>query len=188
MIKTLKMFFAFCGEEDRRKLYLAIALGVVKAIFAALRITAIAVVVQGLIDENMTMRHFWLALGIMAVSDLKLAFRKPHLSPDCLRRRIITDITKMPVRTGREKYCGCSKERSVKTAASRSAAGKIRKPSVHPMKRSAAAFRLRSPKRTGMISPGSRDKCGQISISMLRFLKPGTSPQLPAYLPFQQIC
>ena len=70
MIKTLKMFFAFCGEEDRRKLYLAIALGVVKAIFAALRITAIAVVVQGLIDENMTMRHFWLALGIMAVSVL----------------------------------------------------------------------------------------------------------------------
>ena len=70
MIKTLKMFFAFCGEEDRRKLYLAIALGVVKAIFAALRITAIAVVAQGLIDENMTMRHFWLALGIMAVSVL----------------------------------------------------------------------------------------------------------------------
>ena len=70
MIKTLKLFFDFCGEEDRRKLYLAIALGVVKAIFAALRITAIAVVVQGLIDGDMTMRHFWLALGIMLVSVL----------------------------------------------------------------------------------------------------------------------
>ena len=70
MLKTLKLFFDFCNREDRNKLYLAIGLGVVKAIFAALRITAIAVVVQGLIDGEMTMRHFWLALGIMAVSVL----------------------------------------------------------------------------------------------------------------------
>ena len=70
MLKTLKLFFDFCNREDRNKLYLAIGLGVVKAVFAALRITAIAVVVQGLIDGEMTMRHFWLALGIMAVSVL----------------------------------------------------------------------------------------------------------------------
>ena len=70
MLKTLKLFFDFCNREDRNKLYLAIGLGVVKAIFAALRITAIAVVVQGLIDGEMTMRQFWLALGIMAVSVL----------------------------------------------------------------------------------------------------------------------
>ncbi len=70
MIKTLKMYFDFCNREDRNKLYLAIVLGVVKAIFAALRITAIAVVVQGLIDGVMTMRHFWLSLGIMLISVL----------------------------------------------------------------------------------------------------------------------
>ena len=70
MLKTLKLFFDFCSREDRNKLYLAIGLGVVKAMFAALRITAIAVVVQGLIDGEMTMRHLWLALGIMAVSVL----------------------------------------------------------------------------------------------------------------------
>ena len=70
MFKTLKQFFDFCNKEDRNKLYLAIALGVVKAVFAALRITAIAVVVQGLIDGKMTMRHFWLSLGIMIVSVL----------------------------------------------------------------------------------------------------------------------
>ncbi|MCR5005513.1 MAG: ABC transporter ATP-binding protein/permease [Clostridiales bacterium] len=70
MFKTLKMFFDFCNKEDRNKLYLAIVLGVVKAVFAALRITAIAVVVQGLIDGQMTMRHFWLSLGIMVVSVL----------------------------------------------------------------------------------------------------------------------
>ena len=58
MFKTLKLFFDFCDREDRNKLYLAIVLGVIKAVFAALRITAIAVVVQGLISWNMTMRHF----------------------------------------------------------------------------------------------------------------------------------
>ena len=70
MFKTLKQFFDFCGKEDRNKLYLAMVLGVVKAIFAALRITAIAVVVQGLIDGQMTQKHLLLALGIMTVSVL----------------------------------------------------------------------------------------------------------------------
>ena len=68
MFKTLKEFFDFCNKEDRSKLYRAIALGVIKAFFAALRIMAIAVVVQGLIDGNMTAWHFWLSLGIMIVS------------------------------------------------------------------------------------------------------------------------
>ncbi len=70
MIKTLKQFFGFCNRKDRNKLYLAIVLGVVRAIFAALRITAIAAVVQGLIDGNMTSRHIWISLGIMLVSVL----------------------------------------------------------------------------------------------------------------------
>ncbi len=70
MFKTLKQFFDFCGKEDRDKLYLAIVLGVVKAVFAALRIPAIAVVVQGLIEGELTMRHFWLSLVIMLVSVL----------------------------------------------------------------------------------------------------------------------
>ena len=68
MFKTMKRFFDFCGKEDRNKLYLAIALGVVKAIFAALRITAIGVVVQGIIDGQMTSKHLLLALGIMLTS------------------------------------------------------------------------------------------------------------------------
>ena len=70
MFKTLKQFFDFCNKEDRNKLYLAIALGVIKAIFAALRMPAIAVVVQGLIEGQLTMKHLWLSLGIMVVSVL----------------------------------------------------------------------------------------------------------------------
>ncbi len=70
MLKTMKLFFDFCNREDRNKLYLAIGLGVIKAIFAALRFPAIAVVVMGLIEGNMTMWHFWMSLGIMVVSVL----------------------------------------------------------------------------------------------------------------------
>lgn len=68
MFKTLKQYFDFCGKEDRHKLYAAMILGVIRAIFAALRITAIAVVVQGLIGGEMSMREFWLSLGIMLIS------------------------------------------------------------------------------------------------------------------------
>ncbi len=70
MLDVLREFFGFCNKEDRDKLRLAIGLGVVKAIFAALRIVAIAVVVQGLIEGELTMHHFWLALGIMVISVL----------------------------------------------------------------------------------------------------------------------
>lgn len=70
MFKALKNYFDFCNKEDRNKLYLAVILGVIRAVFAALRITAIAVVVQGLIDGQMMSRHLWLSLGIMTVSVL----------------------------------------------------------------------------------------------------------------------
>ena len=70
MLKTLKKYFDFCNRTDRNKLYLAVVLGVIRAIFAALRITAIAVVVQGLIEGELTSRHMWLSLGIMVLSVL----------------------------------------------------------------------------------------------------------------------
>ena len=68
MFKTLKKFFDFCGQEDRRKLYLAIILSVFKAIFAALKIPAIAVFAEGIIDSDMTMDRIWLSFGIMCAS------------------------------------------------------------------------------------------------------------------------
>ena len=70
MFKALKEYFDFYDQEDRNKLYLAVVLGVIRAVFAALRITAIAVVVQGLIEGQLTSRHLWLSLGIMVVSVL----------------------------------------------------------------------------------------------------------------------
>lgn len=68
MFATLKKFFDFCNKEDRKKLYTAIALGVVKAVFAALRISAIAVVVMGILDKDMTNKTIYTAVGILAAS------------------------------------------------------------------------------------------------------------------------
>ena len=74
MFTTLKRFFDFCDEVDRKKLYLAIGLGTVKAIFAALRISAIGVVVMGILDGNMTYKIIWVAIAILAASVLGQLF------------------------------------------------------------------------------------------------------------------
>lgn len=70
MFGTLRKFFRFCNDGDRRKLYTAIALGVLKALFAALRIIAIAVIADGITGNDLTMRNVWIALLIMVVSVL----------------------------------------------------------------------------------------------------------------------
>lgn len=74
MFATLKRFFDFCNAEDRKKLYLAIGLGTVKAIFAALRISAIGVVVMGILDDDMTNKNIWAAVAILAASVLGQLF------------------------------------------------------------------------------------------------------------------
>ena len=68
MFTTLKSFFDFCNKEDRNKLYLAIGLGTVKAIFAALRISAIGAIVMGILDGNMSDKNIGIAIAILAVS------------------------------------------------------------------------------------------------------------------------
>ena len=68
MLNILKKFFDFCTAEDRRKFYQSIYLGIIKSFIIALRIPAIGLVVMGLIEKNLSMQTFWLALGIMLVS------------------------------------------------------------------------------------------------------------------------
>ncbi len=70
MFKTLKMYFDFCNETNRKKLYKAMLLGVLKAVFATFRIPAIAVILKGILEEEMTMKHIWISLSIMVVSIL----------------------------------------------------------------------------------------------------------------------
>jgi ATP-binding cassette subfamily B protein len=73
MFEILKRFFNFCDKENRDKFYAAIVLGVVNSFFMALRIAAIAVMVQGVIravmgTEAFAVKTIWLSFGIMVFS------------------------------------------------------------------------------------------------------------------------
>jgi len=73
MFEILKRFFNFCDKENRDKFYAAIVLGVVNSFFMALRIAAIAVMIQGVIravmgTEAFSVKTIWLSFGIMVFS------------------------------------------------------------------------------------------------------------------------
>ena len=68
MVKIISRFFAFCGEENRRRFHHSILLGVLQAIFEALKIPAIACMVRALLRGSVTTQDILLTLGIMLFS------------------------------------------------------------------------------------------------------------------------
>lgn len=68
MLSTLKKFFDFCTEEDRKKFYTSVCLGLLKAFIVAFRIPAIGLVVMAIINNDVSMQTVWLSLGIMLLS------------------------------------------------------------------------------------------------------------------------
>ena len=68
MVKIITKFFAFCGEENRKKFVTSILLGVVLALFEALKIPAIACMVRALLSGSVTTQDILMSLGIMLLS------------------------------------------------------------------------------------------------------------------------
>ena len=68
MLQTLRKFFAFCGAENRKMFITSIWLGVVSAICSAIRIPAAAIVIQALLNQNVTMETLWTSLGMIVIS------------------------------------------------------------------------------------------------------------------------
>ncbi|WP_022779108.1 ABC transporter ATP-binding protein [Butyrivibrio sp. AE3009] len=68
MFRTLKMYFDFANKVNRKKLLSAMLLGVLKAMFAMIKIPAIATIIQGILEENMSYTTIWTAFGLMCVS------------------------------------------------------------------------------------------------------------------------
>ena len=68
MLDILKKFFAFCDEKDRKKFYVSILLGVAAALFTALKIPAVGVMLQAIVQGAVTTRAILLSLGLMLVS------------------------------------------------------------------------------------------------------------------------
>lgn len=70
MIEILKKFFDFCGEKNRRKFYLSMLFGVLMALFEALKIPAIALMLEGVIGDGVSTVLLWQCGAICLVSVL----------------------------------------------------------------------------------------------------------------------
>ena len=76
MVKVIRRFFDFCGAANRKKFVTSIWLGVLLALFEALKIPAIAVMMRALLpvelggNGGITTRDILLSLGIMLLSIL----------------------------------------------------------------------------------------------------------------------
>ena len=68
MLEILKKFFHFCDERERREFYTSIVLGVAAALFSALKIPAIGVMLQAILGGGVTAKTIGLSLGIMLLS------------------------------------------------------------------------------------------------------------------------
>ena len=68
MLKVIRKFFAFCGEENRRKFITSIRLNIIQALFEALKIPAIAVMIRALMNGTVDTKDILLSLGIMLIS------------------------------------------------------------------------------------------------------------------------
>lgn len=68
MIKTLRKFFAFCGEDNQKMFVASIWLGVISAICSAMRIPAAYIVIRALLENRVTMTTLLASLTVIVVS------------------------------------------------------------------------------------------------------------------------
>ena len=68
MLKILGKFFHFCDKRERREFYVSIVLGVIAALFSALKIPAIGIMLQAILAGKMTTKTILLSLAVMLVS------------------------------------------------------------------------------------------------------------------------
>ena len=68
MLEILRNFFRFCDKRERRKFYVSIVLGVVAALFSALKIVAIGVMLQAILADDITVKAILLSIAIMLMS------------------------------------------------------------------------------------------------------------------------
>ncbi len=80
MFKIFKKFFDFCGTENKRKFYLALFLGVILAIFEALRVPAIFVMTDAVVKNSVTNNTILISFGIMILSVAGASIVKYHVT------------------------------------------------------------------------------------------------------------
>ena len=68
MLEILRKFFQFCDDRERKEFYRSIVLGVLAALFSALKITAIGVMLGAILTGGVTAKTILLSLAIMLLS------------------------------------------------------------------------------------------------------------------------
>ncbi len=68
MLEILKKFFRFCDKRERGEFYVSVVLGVIAALFSALKIPAIGVMIGAILSYGVTVKTILLSLAIMLVS------------------------------------------------------------------------------------------------------------------------
>ena len=85
MFEILNRFFNFCDKENRGKFHAAMFIGVANSFFMALRIAAVAIMMQGVIATAkdgvpFETKTIWLSLGVMAFSVVASIITKKNMS------------------------------------------------------------------------------------------------------------
>ena len=70
MLEMLKKFFDFCNKKDRHKFYGAVALGVLDALFGAMKIPAAFFAITAVLDNDIGPKAFITVMGFMLASTL----------------------------------------------------------------------------------------------------------------------
>ena len=70
MLSMVKKFFDFCNEKNRNKFYKSVVLGVIDAMFAAMKIPAAFVAIKAILENNLTSTIIFTVIGLMLVSTL----------------------------------------------------------------------------------------------------------------------
>lgn len=68
MLKIFQRFFHFCSEQNRKKFYTSIFLGILKAACEAMKFPAIAITMQGVLNNNLTIGNVISSFAIMLAS------------------------------------------------------------------------------------------------------------------------
>ena len=70
MIKMLKKFFGFCSPKNRTKFYKSVALGVLDALFGAMKIPAAFFSITAVLDNKIDTQAFLTVMGFMLISTI----------------------------------------------------------------------------------------------------------------------
>ena len=83
MIRTLRKFFDFCGEENKKLFIASIWLGVLSAVCSAMRIPAVYIVIQSLLEKNVTIKTLMSSFAVICYINNHHQYESNYAADTC---------------------------------------------------------------------------------------------------------